>query len=84
MNKNVGFNLQLLDVVGKENVKLSGKQVDELIDLLEKEEVLEVESKIEKALKKENIDSKSSPDTMSSNVTPNQKKESKVKNGIAE
>lgn len=45
--------LKLIDVIGKENVKLSGKQIDELIDLLDKEEVLEVESKIEKALQEE-------------------------------
>lgn len=40
-------------MVEKENIKLNEKQVDELIELLEKEEVLEVESKIQKALEKE-------------------------------
>lgn len=47
------FSFQLIDVIGKENVKLSGKQIDELIELLEKEELLEIESKIQKALEKE-------------------------------
>ncbi|XP_017784305.1 PREDICTED: LETM1 and EF-hand domain-containing protein anon-60Da, mitochondrial [Nicrophorus vespilloides] len=45
--------LKVIEFIGKENVHLSPKQVDELVDLLEKEEILEVEDKIEKALKKE-------------------------------
>ncbi|XP_052869887.1 mitochondrial proton/calcium exchanger protein isoform X2 [Anopheles cruzii] len=44
--------LKVIETIGKENVKLSSKQVDELIDLLDKEEVLEAEDKIEKALTK--------------------------------
>ncbi|XP_058062807.1 mitochondrial proton/calcium exchanger protein [Anopheles bellator] len=44
--------LKVIETIGKENVKLSAKQVDELIDLLDKEEVLEAEDKIEKALTK--------------------------------
>ncbi|XP_035773465.1 mitochondrial proton/calcium exchanger protein-like isoform X1 [Anopheles albimanus] len=44
--------LKVIETIGKENVKLNSKQVDELIDLLEKEEVLEAEDKIEKALTK--------------------------------
>lgn len=40
-------------MIGKDNVKLNDKQVDELIDLLNKEEIIEVENKIEKALQKE-------------------------------
>lgn len=39
--------------MGKENVKLSSKQIDELIELIDKEEILEVEDKIEKALQKD-------------------------------
>ncbi|XP_055643508.1 mitochondrial proton/calcium exchanger protein isoform X2 [Toxorhynchites rutilus septentrionalis] len=42
--------LKVIEIIGKENVQLNTKQVDELIDLLDKEEVLEAEDKIEKAL----------------------------------
>lgn len=34
-------------------MKLNSKQVDELIELIDKEEILEVEDKIEKALQKD-------------------------------
>ncbi|CAH0720171.1 unnamed protein product, partial [Brenthis ino] len=44
--------LKMLEIVGNENVNLSEKQMAELIDLLDKEEILEVESKIQKALDK--------------------------------
>lgn len=40
-------------MIGKEDVNLSKKQVNELLDLMEKEEVLEVEEQIQKALQKE-------------------------------
>ncbi|XP_065156322.1 mitochondrial proton/calcium exchanger protein isoform X2 [Atheta coriaria] len=45
--------LKVIEIIGKENVQLSSKQVDELLELLDKEEILEVEDKIEKALKRE-------------------------------
>lgn len=44
--------LKVIETIGKENVQLSPKQVDELIDLLDKEEELQAEDKIEKALNK--------------------------------
>lgn len=44
--------LKVIETIGKENVQLSGKQLDELIELLNKEEVLDAEDKIEKALSK--------------------------------
>ncbi|XP_053679681.1 mitochondrial proton/calcium exchanger protein [Anopheles nili] len=44
--------LKVIETIGKENVKLNAKQVDELIELLDKEEELEAEDKIEKALSK--------------------------------
>lgn len=44
--------LQIIDTIGKENVNLSGKQLDEIIQLITKEEYLENEEKIEKALAK--------------------------------
>lgn len=43
----------MFSVIGKENVKLSGKQIEELLELLDKEETLEVQNKIEKALQKQ-------------------------------
>lgn len=46
------FILQIIEMIGQEDVKLSGKQIDELIDLIDKEEFLENEEKIEKALAK--------------------------------
>lgn len=42
----------MLEIIGNENVNLSEKQMAELIELLDKEEILEVESKIQKALEK--------------------------------
>lgn len=45
--------LKVIEFIGKENVNLSSKQVDELIELLGKEEILEVEDKIEKALQRQ-------------------------------
>lgn len=43
----------MIEAVAKDNVKLSEKQLDELINLMEKEEVLESERKIQEALKQE-------------------------------
>lgn len=43
-------------MIGKEDIKLSKKQVNEIIELLEKEEVLLIETQIQKALKKETKD----------------------------
>lgn len=48
--------LKVIEIIGKENVNLTDKQVDELIELIDKEEILEVEDKIEKALKKDVIE----------------------------
>lgn len=53
--------LKVIEMIGKEDVKLSKKQVTELINLIDKEEVLEVEDQIQKALTKENKDKESSP-----------------------
>ncbi|XP_044735836.1 mitochondrial proton/calcium exchanger protein [Chrysoperla carnea] len=45
--------LKVIEAIGKEDVQLSPKQIDELIELIDKEELLEVEDKIEKALHKD-------------------------------
>ncbi|XP_024936306.1 mitochondrial proton/calcium exchanger protein isoform X2 [Cephus cinctus] len=50
--------LKVVELIGKEDIKLSKKQVDELIELMEKEEVLEVEEQIQKALQKESKDAR--------------------------
>ncbi|KAM3958957.1 LOW QUALITY PROTEIN: leucine zipper and EF-hand containing transmembrane protein 1 [Aphomia sociella] len=50
--------LKMLEIIGNENVNLSEKQMAELIELLDKEEILEVESKIQKALEKAAIAAK--------------------------
>lgn len=39
-------------MIGKESVELSAKQMDEIIDVIDKEEYLENEEKIQKALAK--------------------------------
>lgn len=45
--------LKVVELIGKEDVKLSKEQVDELIELMDKEEVLEVEEQIQKSLEKD-------------------------------
>lgn len=45
--------LQVVELIGKEDVKLSKEQVDELVELMDKEEVLEVDEQIQKSLEKE-------------------------------
>jgi len=45
--------LKVMETIGQENVQLNPKQVNEMLDLLDKEEILEIEEKIEKVLKKE-------------------------------
>ena len=39
---------KVIEILGRDNVQLSGKQVKQIIDLIGKEEMLEVENKIEK------------------------------------
>jgi LETM1 and EF-hand domain-containing protein 1 len=46
--------LKVVELVGKENVKLDQKQIDEIVDLMSKEELIELEEQIEKALEKGN------------------------------
>ncbi|XP_055855725.1 mitochondrial proton/calcium exchanger protein [Episyrphus balteatus] len=44
--------VKVMETIGRENVKLSEKQVEELLDLLDKEEIIEAEVKVEKAIAK--------------------------------
>ncbi|XP_012281545.1 mitochondrial proton/calcium exchanger protein [Orussus abietinus] len=60
--------LKVVELIGKEDVKLSKKQVNELIELMDKEEVLEVEEQIQKALKKEEEEGKGQEEQIK--VTP--------------
>lgn len=45
--------MQVVELIGKEDIKLSKEQVDELIELMDKEEILEVEEQIQKSLEKD-------------------------------
>lgn len=45
--------LQVVELIGKEDVKLSKEQVNELVELMDKEEVLEVEEQMQKSLQKD-------------------------------
>nr|CAD7257073.1 unnamed protein product [Timema shepardi] len=69
--------LKVLEVVGKENVKLNKKQMDELLDLLKKEEVIELEDQIAKALEKESMDH-DLQSSLKENSVFNEKKDSVV------
>ena len=44
--------LKVIEMLGREHVKLSGKQINKIIDMLQKEEMLETESSIEKLMVK--------------------------------
>lgn len=50
----------MVEAIGRENVKLNEKQLEELIALLDKEQLLEAEDKIEKALAKSQEEAKKS------------------------
>ena len=43
---------KVIEILGSDNVEMSGKQIKQIIDLIGKEEMLEVESRIEKILGK--------------------------------
>lgn len=43
----------MVELIGKEDIKLSKEQVDELIGIMDKEEVLEVEEQMQKSLQKD-------------------------------
>lgn len=44
--------MQVLESIGRDNIKLSETAIEELIALLDKEQILEAEQKIEKAIAK--------------------------------
>ncbi|XP_050481237.1 mitochondrial proton/calcium exchanger protein [Bombus huntii] len=45
--------LKVVELIGKEDIKLSKKQVDELLELIDKEEILEDKGQTEKAVQKD-------------------------------
>ena len=45
--------VKVIELLGREHVKLSSKQVNQIIDMLQKEDMLETERLIEKKLKGE-------------------------------
>ncbi|CAL7946340.1 unnamed protein product [Xylocopa violacea] len=62
--------LKVVELIGKEDIKLSKKQVDEILDLLDKEEVLEEKENNEKNLKKDSTDLKDGNCTETKYVSP--------------
>nr|CAD7587297.1 unnamed protein product [Timema genevievae] len=70
--------LKVLEVVGKENVNLNKKQMDELLDLLKKEEVIELEDQIAKALEKESMEHDLQSSLKQISAVDNEKKDSVV------
>lgn len=44
--------MKVVEAIGRENVKLNEKQLEELITLLDKEQIIEAEEKVEKAIAK--------------------------------
>ena len=48
--------VKVIELLGREHVKLSAKQINQIIDMLQKEDMLETEKLIEKKLKIEGED----------------------------
>ena len=48
--------VKVIELLGREHVKLSAKQINQIIDMLQKEDMLETEKLIEKKLKTEGGD----------------------------
>jgi len=61
---------KVVEILGSDNVELSGKQVKQIIDLIGKEEMLEVESRIEKILGKMPVMEIKSEASNQAEVTP--------------
>ncbi|XP_043526533.1 mitochondrial proton/calcium exchanger protein [Frieseomelitta varia] len=62
--------LKVLELIGKEDIKLSNKQVDELLELLNKEEILEEKEQSEKLTEKEASELKDGNCTETKYVSP--------------
>lgn len=62
--------LKVVELIGQEDVKLSKKQVDELIELLDKEEILETEEQAQKALKEIKLENATANETARPSPVP--------------
>lgn len=62
--------LKVLELIGKEDIKLSNKQVDELLELLNKEEILEEKVQSEKLTEKDASELKDGNCTQTKYVSP--------------
>jgi len=63
--------MKVIEAIGKDDFKISEKQIEELVQLIEKEECLESEDKIEKALAKEKAEKQTIKATKESTKTTN-------------
>ncbi|XP_043670521.1 mitochondrial proton/calcium exchanger protein [Vespula pensylvanica] len=70
--------LKVVELIGKEDVKLNKKQLDELIDMMDKEEILEADEQIKKILQKENAATQELP-VSSVSMKPTTKEENLAK-----
>ena len=64
------YNFKVLELIGKEDIKLSNKQVDELLELLNKEEILEEKEQSEKLTEKDASELKDGNCTDTKYVSP--------------
>merc|ERR1712142_1378601 len=75
---------KVIEILGSDNVELSGEQVKQIIDLIGKEEMLEVESRIEKILGKMPIMEVESVTAKKAEVNPTVEKDITLKVGDEE
>ena len=61
--------VKVIELLGREHVKLSAKQINQIIDMLQKEDMLETEKLIEKKLKTEGEDAEAAEVAVVDDVT---------------
>ena len=61
--------VKVIELLGREHVKLSPKQINKIIDMLQKEDMLETEKLIEKKLKTEGEDAEAAEVAVVDDVT---------------
>lgn len=62
--------MKVIELLGKESINLSGKEVDHIVDLLAREEMLAVEADIEETLGKSPPDEELDKGSMSNISSP--------------
>jgi len=75
---------KVIEILGSDNVELTGKQVKQIIDLIGKEEMLEVESRIEKILGKMPVIEVQSVTAKKAEVNPTVEKDITLKVGVGD